>query len=192
MDVSEQERAQIGRLIAAALAPDASSTLHSSIPNEPDVHFSEIMRQELQRKAAGQPLTGGIDLSRYEQPGEPSEVADITAWTQSLQKAYTSSTYLSGRVSNLVLLEELGKNAWLIANSQLEGILGHLEKELQELNAATENVNRSRKAAQEGSQGEMTILEDTWKRGIGRILEVEVAIEKLRTQILDKRRQQAG
>lgn len=149
------------------------------------------MRQELERKAAGQPLTGGIDLSRYEQPERPSEVTDTTAWKQSLHKAYTSSTYLSDRVSNLVLLEELGKNAWLIGNSQLEGILRQLEKELQELNAATENVNRSRKAAQEGSRGEMAILEDTWKRGIGRILEVEVAVGELRAEILDKRRQLA-
>lgn len=150
------------------------------------------MRQELQRKATGQAIAGGIDLSRYEQPEGPSDNNDIAAWKQSLQKAYTSSTYLTGRVSNLMLLEELGKNAWLIGNSQLEDILRQLEKELQELNVTVESVNKSRKAAQEGSRGEMMSLEETWKRGIGRILEVEVAAEEVRTLILDKRRKQAG
>ena len=137
-------------------------------------------------------MTGGIDLSRYEAPEGPSDPNDIAAWRSTLQRAYASSTYLSGRVSNLSLLEELGKNAWLISNSQLEDILRQLEKELEELKAATDDVNKSRKAAQEGSRGEMTGLEKSWKRGIGRILEAEVAVDELRRQILDKRRQEAG
>jgi pre-mRNA-splicing factor SPF27 len=149
------------------------------------------MRQELQRKAAGLPITGGIDLSRYEAPEGPSDENDAEAWKNTLERAYASSTYLSGRVSNLSLLEELGKNAWLIGNSQLEDILHLLEKELGELKAATEDVNKSRKAAQEGSRGELDSLEATWKRGIGRIVEAEVAVEEVRQKILEKRRQQA-
>ncbi|ERF73278.1 hypothetical protein EPUS_03110 [Endocarpon pusillum Z07020] len=191
-DVSEKERTRISRLIAAELPPDARSTLHPSIPPEPNFNASELIQQELQRKAVGQPITGGVDLSRYEEPEGPSDDNNTEAWKRSLQKAYTSSIYLSGRISNLSLLEELGKNAWLIGNSQLENILAQLEKELEGLKAATENVNKSRKAAQEGSRGEMTGLEETWRRSIGRILEAEVAVEELRKQILDERRQQAG
>jgi len=162
------------------------------IPAEPPFNPSQLIEQELQRKAAGLPITGGIDLSRYEQPETPSAENDVEAWKHSLRMAYTSSTYLSGRQSNLTLLEELGKNAWLIGNSQLEAILRQLERELDELKAATESVNKSRKVAQENSKGEMVGLEETWKRGIGRILEAEVAIEETRQQILEKRRQQAG
>lgn len=179
-------------MITAELAPDASSTLHPSIPLEPDFHPSQLIRQELQRKAAKSPITGGIDLSRYEEPESPSDDEDIAAWKRSLERAYTSSTYLSGRVSNLSLLEEHGKNAWLIGNSQLEDVLRQLEKGLEELNTAAENVNKSRKAAQEGSRGEIIGLEESWKRGIGRILEAEVAVEEIRNHILDIRRQQAG
>ena len=174
------------------MPPDAPNTLHSSIPPEPNFNPSELIQQELQRKAVGQPISGGIDLSRYEEPEGPSDDNSTEAWKRSLQKAYTSSIYLSGRISNLSLLEELGKNAWLIGNSQLENILRQIEKELEGLKAATENVNKSRKAAQEGSRGEMTGLEETWKRGVGRILEAEVAVEELRKQILDERRQQTG
>ncbi len=174
------------------MPPDALSKLHFSIPPEPNFNPSEPIEKELQRKAAGQPITGGIDLSRYEAPEGPSDDNNTEAWRCSLQKAYTSSVYLSERISNLSLLEELGKNAWLIGNSQLESILRQLEKELEGLKAATELVNKSRKAAQEGSRGEMMGLEETWKRGIGRILEAEVAVEELRKQILDERRQRAG
>ena len=191
-DITEIERAKIYTLIALELRPGSSSNLHPSIPSAPAFKRSELMRQEVDRKAAGLPITGGIDLSRYEAPERPSDDSDIAAWQNTLQTAYASSTYLSGRVSNLSLLEDLGKNAWLIANSQLEDILRQLEKELEELKSATENVNKSRKAGQENSRGEMTGLEETWKRGIGRILEVEVGVESIRQQILEKRRAQAG
>jgi pre-mRNA-splicing factor SPF27 len=191
IDVSEKERARIGRILAAELPSDAHSILHPSMPAEPEFNPPPLMRQELERKAAGLPAAGGIDLSRYEAPEGPADEKDVAAWRTTLQRAYASNTYLSGRVSNLSLLEELGKNAWLIGNSQLEDILRQLEKELEELKTATVNVNKSRKAAQEGSRGEMAGLEESWRHGIGRVLEVEVAAEEIRQQILHKRRHQA-
>lgn len=113
-------------------------------------------------------------------------------WRAALRKAYTSSSYLSGRLANLALLEELGKNAWLISNSQLEDILRDLEKEFTEMKAAVENVNKERKAAQSGARGEINGLEETWKRGVGKIIEVQVAAEGLRREILERRRAHAS
>ena len=135
-------------------------------------------------------MVGGIDLSRYEAPERPSDNSATEDWRSSLRKAYTSSSYLSGRVAHLSLLDELGKNAWLIGNSQLEDMLKDLEKELAELKAATENVNKARKAEQEGSKGQFEGLEETWKRGVGKIIEVHLATEGLRRTILDRRRSQ--
>jgi pre-mRNA-splicing factor SPF27 len=150
------------------------------------------MEQELERKASGAPLTG-IDLSRYEAPEAPisNGAPDLDEWRKTLQKAYASSSHLAKRHENLALLEEHGKNAWLIGNSQLEEILGDLEKELAETKQAAEDVNKQRKMAQEASLGELVGLEETWKRGVGAILDVEVASEGLRMQILDHRRQMA-
>lgn len=86
------------------------------------------------------------------------------------------------------MLEEGGKNAWLIGNSQLEDILRGLEKELADTKTDAEEVNRQRKIAQEASQGELVSLQDTWKRGIGAVLDVELASEGIRMQILEHRR----
>lgn len=153
------------------------------------------MAQELERKATGTALTG-IDLSRYEAPEAPvrtsdTDAPDLDAWRNTLKKAYASSSHLSKRHENLALLEEYGKNAWLIGNSQLEGILGGLEKELAETKEAAEEVNKQRKIAQEASAGELVSLEETWKRGVGAVLDVEVASEGLRVQILELRRELA-
>ncbi|KAI2717584.1 uncharacterized protein N7518_006482 [Penicillium psychrosexuale] len=191
---SAQARAQ--QLINAELSPEHTSTMHPWIPELPEPKFSQLMQQELSRKAQGAPLTGGIDLSRYEAPDAPTrasdtEAPDLDAWRQTLQKAYSSSSHLSKRHENLALLEEHGKNAWLIGNSQLEEILGSLEKELAETKQASEEVNKQRKIAQEAIQGELVSLEETWKNRLGAILDVEVASERLRMQRLDHMRQVA-
>ena len=154
-----------------------------------------MFQQELDRKATGAPLTGGIDLSRYEEPEAPARSTDtktgtpnLDAWRETLRKAYTSSHHLSTRHENLALLEESGKNAWLIGNSQLEDILRGIEKELAETKEGIEGVNKQRKITQEGGKGELGGLEESWKRGVGAILDVEVASEGLRMQILEQRR----
>jgi pre-mRNA-splicing factor SPF27 len=166
------------------------------IPEAPEPKFSPLIQQELERKAQGAPLTGGIDLSRYEAPEGPTRTSDTDApdldeWRRTLQKAYASSLHLSKRHENLALLEQYGKNAWLVGNSQLEEILSSLEKELAEAKEAAEEVNKQRKIAQEASQGELVSLEETWKRRVGAILDVELASEGLRMQILEHRRQVA-
>lgn len=102
-----------------------------------------------------------------------------------------SSTHLQNRVLNLSLLSTFGKNAWLVGNAQLEDILRGLERELVETRAQTEEVNKQRKAAQEACRGEMEVLEQSWQSGIGRVIETEVAAEKVRQEILERRRQGA-
>ncbi|KAE8146483.1 Pre-mRNA-splicing factor SPF27 [Aspergillus avenaceus] len=197
IDAEPSARARAGaeKLIASELSPDHVSTIHPSIPAFPDPKFSPLIQQEIERKAAGLPLTG-IDLSRYEAPEPPTRsgpdaTPNLEEWRQTLQKAYTASSHLTMRRDNLTLLEENGKNAWLIGNSQLEDILRGLEKELAEAKEAAETVNKQRKMAQEANQGELAGLEETWKRGVGAILDVELAAESLRMQILEQRRQLA-
>lgn len=194
---SAQARANAAKLISAELSPDHASSLHPSIPAFSEPQFSPLMQQELERKAAGLPLAGGIDLSRYEAPEPPARTTDaegnstpdLDEWRRTLQKAYTASSHLSMRHENLALLEENGKNAWLIGNSQLEDILRGIEKELAETKEAAETVNKQRKIAQESSKGELIGLEESWRRGVGAILDVELASEGLRMQILERRRQ---
>ncbi|KAL4771432.1 Pre-mRNA-splicing factor SPF27 [Aspergillus nidulans var. acristatus] len=192
---SAEARAHAEKLIASELPSDYQTSVHPSIPEFPEPKFSPLIQQEIERKAAGLPLTGGIDLARYEAPEPPTRSADsapnLNEWQQTLRRAYTASSHLSSRQENLSLLEESGKNAWLIGNSQLEDILRALEKELAETKEATESVNKQRKIAQESCQGELTGLEESWRRGVGAILDVELAAEDLRMKILEQRRQHA-
>ncbi|KAL9129792.1 MAG: hypothetical protein Q9175_007194, partial [Cornicularia normoerica] len=94
------------------------------MPDAPISSFSTLMQSELDRVAAKEPLEA-IDLDRYE-PSTETPIPDASA----LKAAYTNSSYLTLRLQGLELLERFGKNAWLVANDQLESILRGVEKEL--------------------------------------------------------------
>ena len=181
--VSQDERSQIAKAIAAELPKGYRTRTHPSLPPLFQPNFTPMMQAEIDRKARGALLEGGIDMSRYEAPDEPVNGND-SEWREALQAAYQSSTYLDGRQVNLSLLEEYGKNAWLIGNSQLEEMLQQAEKELAALKDETDNINKARKGAQEESRGELVALEESWKLGVGKLIEVQIASDSLRKEIL--------
>jgi pre-mRNA-splicing factor SPF27 len=145
----------------------------------------------VERVGAGQARLGGVDASRYEAPDEPSSNADEEQMRQGLRAAYISTAFLSDRHTNLQLLDEFGRNAWLIGNSQTEEILQGLERELAGLKSETESVNKERKTMQEQSKAELDTLQENWKRGVGKILEIQVATNNLHRQVLEQQRQHA-
>lgn len=131
--------------------------------------------------------SAALDLTRYEAQEPPAAIPQET-----LAAAYTSSTYLASRTSHLALLDAHGKNAWLTGNYQLEAELRALEAELAATKADVDRVNIERKARQDEVGGEMEGLERDWRRGVGRVLETEVAVEELRSQIRDELRAKAA
>lgn len=196
-DPSPAERAEIGKLIALELRDNQQTTLHPSIPELPEPRFSALVQNELERKDRNEPMAGGVDLSKYEAPEAPTsdsgkEHAEILEdWDKTLRRAYTASSHLSGRRENLSLLETHGKNAWLISNAQLEEMLRKVEKELQETKETTEALHKERKIRQDTSKGELLGLDDAWKRHVSSVIDVEIAAENLKQEILERRRQQA-
>jgi len=150
---------------------------HALLPPLARENFTPLIAQELERVAAGRPMEGGIDLERY----DPAASSDLVA-------AYSSAVHLSTRLTNLSLLAEFGKNAWLLHNSQLEELLKKEEEKLMALRTEVEVCNKERKGAQVDVQGEMKRLEERWKKAVGRVLEVELATEGLRREILEKQR----
>jgi len=191
------ERASALALIAEEVGSEQIDS-HPLLPPLAQPNFSPLIESELFRIENKEALKA-IDLARYEalEPPTTSPHSDertpetLIAWREALQKAYTSQSYLVGRTTNLALLEKYGKNAWLIGNAQLEDVLRGLEKELAETKAEIDGVAIERKNAQEAVGGEVKGLEQAWKRGVGRVLETEVAAEGVRRDILERRREGA-
>lgn len=49
-------------------------------------------------------------------------------------------------------------------------------------------VNIQRRRAQDEVGGELKGLDETWKKGVSKVLETEIATEGLRQQVLEKQR----
>jgi pre-mRNA-splicing factor SPF27 len=171
---------------AAGITPQ--SDLHPALARAAawTPQFSDLVEREHAR-LNDDPTSkmSAIDMKRYEELDAPTTTnADdddreqaLAKWDAALCQAYTSAEYVGARLTQLGLLEKFGKNAWLVGNSQLEDVLTRIETELADVRRQQESV-----------LGEVKTLEETWKKGVGRVLETEVAAEGLKAQILERRR----
>ncbi|CAD6500714.1 BgTH12-06421 [Blumeria graminis f. sp. triticale] len=190
-EINAEERASALSLISAELDDAAKSDI-ADPPAPPTENLSALALAEIQRVQEKRPLKA-IELTRYESnefPSAPSE-AHPESWHSALQATYTSQVYLQNRQKNLEFLAEYGKNSWLLANARLEDTLRDLEQELTASKTELDVCVLQRKSHQEAVEGEIRSLEDTWKKGVGRLLETEVAAEKLRREILQRLRANA-
>ncbi|KXJ87673.1 Pre-mRNA-splicing factor SPF27 [Microdochium bolleyi] len=192
---SQSDRAAAQALIDAELSsstqtPDQATT---SLPPLREPSFSPLILAEFERIQAKKPLSA-IDLSRYEADDDDDDDATAPKDKPTLQtrlaQAYTAHTYLSSRTSHLALLDSYGKNAWLVGNWHLEAELASLERDLAATKREMDLVNLDRRRAQDQVGEELRSLGETWKRGVGKVLETELAADELRRQVLDARRQQ--
>ncbi|KAK6841443.1 Pre-mRNA-splicing factor SPF27 [Apiospora arundinis] len=198
------ERTQAQTLITAELASiqaeddDATSTststsLHPSLPPLQDSSFyanNPLLQEEQARLLAKQKLTA-IDLSRYQIDDDDLPANPTTEQLESaLSRAYTAQAYLTARHAHLGLLDRYGKNSWLVGNWQAEAELASLERDLAATKRDIELVNHARRQMQTEVGEELRGLDATWRRGVGRVLETEVAVERLRHDI-EQRRQAA-
>ncbi|KAI0479914.1 Pre-mRNA-splicing factor SPF27 [Xylaria cf. heliscus] len=197
------EEAAANSLIAAEqlTSPPSSSSTSTSTSTSPSTHpslppltpprFSPLMTAELARIAASEPLNA-IDTSRYEiQELPPSSSTTPSTLQPLLARAYATHTYLQSRETHLRLLDAYGKNAWLVGNWQSEAELAALERELADVKREIDVVNLGRKRLQDEVGEELKGLEETWKKGVGRVLETEIATETLRRKLLEEKRSAA-
>ncbi|KND88863.1 Pre-mRNA-splicing factor SPF27, partial [Tolypocladium ophioglossoides CBS 100239] len=151
-------------------------------PREPS--FSPALTTELRRIASQTPLHP-LSLSRYESQELPPQSSSETI-RPVLSNAYVSAAYLASRNQNLALLDTHGAHAWLLSNYHLEESLKRVERELADVKREMDEVNARRAHRQEDVKAEMLMLEDTWRRGVGRVLETELAVEELKAQIREE------
>lgn len=77
-----------------------------------------------------------------------------------------------------------------MGNWQLEAELRALEREVAAARRGTDLVTLRRQRLQRESGGEITGLDEAWRKGVGRVLEAEIAAEGLRREVDAVMRQQ--
>lgn len=195
LEPTPEDRAAAEALISLERATIPDDPHHALLPANPPPTFTPAIQAELDRISASPDpsapaLLQAIDLSRYEAPELPGPTASATAsdLQPALAQAYTAMSYLAGRRQNLALLDTYGKNAWLVGNWHLEAELAALERDVAAARRELDLVTIGRRRLQDDAGGEIRGLDDTWRRGVARVLEAEVAAEGLRREVLGVQR----
>ncbi|KAJ6443337.1 BCAS2 family protein [Purpureocillium lavendulum] len=196
----------------ALISAEQTASEPPSLPPLREPSFSSALTTELARVASSTPLQP-LSLSRYEAqelPPAPASApaastrrsrrgsASSTAAARAassyindelrpvLSNAYVSAAYLAARNQNLALLDRHGANAWLLSNYHLEESLRAVERDLADVKRDMDLVNAARQRRQEDVRAEMLMLEESWRKGVGRVLETEVAVEELKAQVREE------
>lgn len=194
---TQSEREAAEALIAAERASVPDDPHHALLPPPIEPAFSPLIQAELDRIGSSpdpsKPTAlDAIDLSRYELPDLPEDgEGDRETLESALRQAYAAAAYLSSRRQHLALLDSHGKNAWLVGNWHLEAELRALEREVAAARRDIDLVTLRRQRLQHEHGGEITGLDETWRKGVGRVLEAEIAAEGLRREVDAIMRQRA-
>lgn len=160
---------------------------HALLPPTQGHEHTRLLETELARiQASPTSKLSALDLSRYEL--SPDQEPDDASLPSHLGRARAAHAYISSRRVHLALLDAYGRNAWLVGNWQLEGMVKAAEGELAASRRALDVAAVRRRAGQEAVAGEVVALEDTWRKGVARVLETEAAAEVLRRHVLEARR----
>lgn len=133
-----------------------------------------------------------VALPETEAEIEAEKTSSTNPFTPLLTKSHTNNAHLATRLTNLSLLEVYGKNAWLVGNEALEGVLKGLERELEVRKREIDGCVAGRMERQGGVEGEVRGMEGTWRRGVGRVVEGGVGVVGVEGELGRVRRERAG
>lgn len=148
-----------------------------------DKYETDIMKNEMERKAAGRRMEM-LSMKRYELPAPPAgKLTDVTSWQESVANSQSQLEHQSNRISNLTLMQEYGSEAWKEYNTILSRMFERVQKQLTEVKSAIQAVNWERKESQTATGTKLQLLEDQWTSLIYKNFEIEQACLLLEREI---------
>lgn len=91
-----------------------------------------------------------------------------------MEPLQTASAHLRARLQALSLLDQHGRNAWLVGNAALEDELRAYEADVARVRAVGDEVSRDRKRLQEGARAAMEGGERAWRGAVEGLVQVGV------------------
>lgn len=157
-----------------------SSKLHSNVVADSKSFLTPMLEKQLSRISQNEPLEHEIDLDKYSKLHTKDSIGSSVL---NIERSIVALEYSCIAQENLSLLAEYGKNQWLIGNDQLEQKLKKIEEKIQDEKRQIDSINWERKTKQSESASTFEYLEDRWKDGLKRVLDVNVANLALESEL---------
>ncbi len=144
------------------------------------------------RAASGAPLPPP-DASRYRlDPPTGAAAGDAAAWAAAVANAKAQLEHQALRVQNLELLAKHGANAWLAHNRSVDAALASARSQLAQLDAAAEELHKTRKVQQTAAGAELSKLARQWDAAVRKNVEIAAACDALEAEVAALRHAGAG
>eukprot|EP01064_Diplonema_japonicum_P021773 TRINITY_DN3133_c1_g2_i1.p1 TRINITY_DN3133_c1_g2~~TRINITY_DN3133_c1_g2_i1.p1 ORF type:complete len:230 (+),score=50.65 TRINITY_DN3133_c1_g2_i1:74-691(+) len=175
-------REQIDQMIEEELATFPEGDYLQNLPL-PESRVSSMVQDELQRVAQGRPPLP-LDRSRYEViPPAGSEDGDMAAWSKAISNAQAQYQQQVTRHTNLELLNDYGKDAWLSSNEETRSVSNQVEQQLEATKRKIEEVNTFRKHKQRKIARVLKESELEWMELCRKNQRIQTETEKLERDI---------
>ncbi|KAF8321825.1 breast carcinoma amplified sequence 2 [Clavulina sp. PMI_390] len=185
-----QLKSLVNEEIARELARMPKPSSDARVPAEFELFKgNDLLQAELARVASKQPLDV-LDKTRYGLPEPAGPEALEEEWREALNNGHAQMEHQLTRHTNLQLLNQYGKNAWMVHNHELESSVKLMEKDLEVLRNRVTEVNRDRKNSQLRTGKTLTELETRWTELVSTVLQLELANAALENEVESLRQQE--
>eukprot|EP00735_Rhodelphis_limneticus_P004125 TRINITY_DN15679_c0_g1::TRINITY_DN15679_c0_g1_i1::g.18754::m.18754 TRINITY_DN15679_c0_g1::TRINITY_DN15679_c0_g1_i1::g.18754 ORF type:complete len:262 (+),score=58.97,sp/Q5RKQ0/SPF27_DANRE/31.07/4e-33,BCAS2/PF05700.6/2.4e-55,AcylCoA_dehyd_C/PF12186.3/0.073,Sda/PF08970.5/8.6e+02,Sda/PF08970.5/1.1e+04,Sda/PF08970.5/1.1,IncA/PF04156.9/1.4e+03,IncA/PF04156.9/0.52,KxDL/PF10241.4/3.4e+03,KxDL/PF10241.4/3.4e+03,KxDL/PF10241.4/2.6,DASH_Spc34/PF08657.5/13,Fib_alpha/PF08702.5/2.6e+03,Fib_alpha/PF08702.5/2. len=177
-------KAQVESMIAAEMKKFRPRNYMDDFPKPSTVfETSDAIKQELERVAAGKRLDK-IDMTKYVvEPPPEAETTNVAAWRQAVMNACVQLEHQNLRSLNLDLMNQYGQNAWRLHNESLDVLLKDQKRKLDDLNKASEEVNKRRKLLQTSAAPKLQGLSQQFVELTNKNLDITQAISNMEKEI---------
>eukprot|EP00842_Homolaphlyctis_polyrhiza_P006370 jgi/Hompol1/6734/HPOL_003601-RA len=119
-----------------------------------------------------------IDISRLQLP-LPQDDSPQHVWDAAINNALAQLEHQNQRIVNLELIAKFGANAWLIHNYQMEAAIKSIKKQIDDVQAEIDSVNKARKTDQMRAKPALAALAQRWSELVYSVLAVRYENDKM-------------
>eukprot|EP01059_Diplonema_ambulator_P007855 TRINITY_DN17371_c0_g1_i1.p1 TRINITY_DN17371_c0_g1~~TRINITY_DN17371_c0_g1_i1.p1 ORF type:complete len:224 (+),score=64.83 TRINITY_DN17371_c0_g1_i1:56-673(+) len=164
--------------------PEQDYLVHLPVPKQT---ISQMLNDEMMRVAQGK-APAPLDRSRYDiAPPKGANDGDMAAWTKAIQNAQAQYQHQVVRNTNLELLNEYGKDAWLGVNEQTKREVAQTEERIAAAKRKIDDLNSFRKHKQRKAARTLREAESEWMELCAKNLRIQLETEKLEREMAGAR-----
>jgi pre-mRNA-splicing factor SPF27 len=125
-----------------------------------------------------------LDIMRYSLRKPHAKCRNsFNAWRYATENVEAQLEHQENRITNLDLMIKYGPNLWRTQNAKLDFLVKNFRKELKNIHTEISLINKERMLSHFAAGNDLEHMEVMWNKYMRKNFEINVACEKMRTDI---------